>query len=80
MSLCRCGRISSLNFDSVTYRSEIADKNFSGGTDAKSQKPFPRFLIKLSELMPRLIHKQMVVLQKHLDSEVYKPFFVEGPR
>lgn len=50
--------------------SEIADKSFSGGTDAKSQKPFPRFLIKLSELMPRLIHKQMVVLQRHLDSEV----------
>lgn len=49
---------------------EIAGKTFTGGTDTKAQKPFPRFLIKLSELCPRLVLKQMVVLQKHLDSDV----------
>ena len=49
---------------------EIAGKQFSGGNDTKSQRPFPRFLVKLSELCPRLVHKQMVLLQKHLDSEV----------
>lgn len=51
------------------YR-EIASKNFPGGADTKAQRPFPRFLVKLSELCPRLVHKQMVVLQTHLDSEV----------
>lgn len=43
---------------------------FIGGIESKTQKPFPRFLVKLSELCPRLVHKQMVVLQKHLDSDV----------
>ena len=51
------------------YR-DIASKDFTGGTDAKAQRPFPRFLVKLSELCPRLVHKQMVLLQKHLDSDV----------
>jgi hypothetical protein len=51
-------------------RREIASKSFAGGADTKSQRPFPRFLVKLSELCPRLVHKQMVVLQQHLESEV----------
>lgn len=56
------------------YR-EVASKTFAGGVETKSQRPFPRFLVKLSELCPRLVHKQMVVLQKHLDSEVSVTLF-----
>ena len=52
-----------------------AKQTGTGGTeakfqqDAKLQKPYPRFLIKLSELMPRMVHKQMVTLQRQLDSD-----------
>jgi condensin complex subunit 1 len=49
---------------------EIADKNFSS-QDTKGPRSFSKFLIRLCEISPRLVSKQIVLLQKHLDSESY---------
>ena len=49
---------------------EIADKTFSSSQDSKSPRSFSRFLIRLCEINPRMVLKQIVLLQKHLDSEV----------
>jgi hypothetical protein len=49
---------------------EIAGKTFQDKADAKISKSFSKFLIKLAELCPRLVLKQIALLQKHLDSEV----------
>lgn len=48
---------------------EIAGKNFSG-QDTKGPRAFSRFLVRLAELSPRLILKQISLLLTHLDSEV----------
>ncbi|GAA5980223.1 hypothetical protein JCM5350_000877 [Sporobolomyces pararoseus] len=50
---------------------EIADKTFSSSQDSKSPRSFSRFLIRLCEINPRMVLKQIVLLQKHLDSESY---------
>lgn len=50
-------------------RSEIADRQFNA-QDSKGPRSFSRFLIRLAETSPRLVLKQIVLLQKHLDSEV----------
>lgn len=52
--------------------SEIADKQFNG-QDTKGPRSFSKFLIRLAETSPRLVLKQIALLQKHLDSEV-RPF------
>ncbi|GAA6010798.1 hypothetical protein JCM11491_002951 [Sporobolomyces phaffii] len=49
---------------------EIADRHFSS-QDTKGPRSFSKFLIRLCELCPRLVLKQIVLLQKHLDSESY---------
>ncbi|GAA5928884.1 condensin subunit YCS4 [Sporobolomyces koalae] len=49
---------------------EIADRNFSS-QDTKGPRSFSKFLIRLCEISPRLVLKQIVLLQKHLDSESY---------
>ncbi|GAA6027146.1 hypothetical protein JCM8097_002429 [Rhodosporidiobolus ruineniae] len=49
---------------------EIADRHFNA-QDTKSPRSFSRFLIRLAETSPRLVLKQIVLLQKHLDSESY---------
>lgn len=48
---------------------EIASKNFNG-QDTKGPRSFSRFLVRLAELSPRLILKQISLLLSHLDSEV----------
>lgn len=51
---------------------EISNKSF-GAADSKSSKSFGRFLVRLAELSPASVRKSMVVLHKHLDSEVRSP-------
>lgn len=48
---------------------EVAAKNF-GALDTKSPRSFGRFLVRIAELSPRSVLKQISLLQKHLDSEV----------
>ena len=48
---------------------EIASKNFNG-QDTKGPRAFSRFLVRLAELSPRLVLKQISLLLNHLDSEV----------
>jgi condensin complex subunit 1 len=48
---------------------DVASKTFSH-TDAKGPRSFSRFLIRLAELCPRVVGKQMPLLMAHLDSEV----------
>ncbi|GAA6061284.1 hypothetical protein JCM10212_004690 [Sporobolomyces blumeae] len=49
---------------------EIADRHFSS-QDTKGPRSFSKFLIRLAETSPRIVLKQIVLLQKHLDSESY---------
>ncbi|KAK4053237.1 condensin complex non-SMC subunit Cnd1 [Microbotryomycetes sp. JL221] len=49
---------------------EIASRQFNT-QDTKGPKSFSKFLTRLAELSPRLILKQVALLQKHLDSESY---------
>ncbi|BGP16184.1 condensin complex non-SMC subunit Cnd1 [Rhodosporidiobolus nylandii] len=49
---------------------EIADRHFNA-QDTKGPRAFSKFLIRLAETSPRLVLKQIVLLQKHLDSESY---------
>ena len=48
---------------------EIAAKQFDM-KDTRGPKTFSKFLIRLAENAPRLVLKQIALLQKHLDSEV----------
>ncbi|GJJ15002.1 hypothetical protein Clacol_009273 [Clathrus columnatus] len=49
---------------------EIAGKQF-GGQDTKGPRSFSRFLVRLGELSPRIVLKQISLLLTHLDSESY---------
>ncbi|GAA6015382.1 hypothetical protein JCM10207_008969 [Rhodosporidiobolus poonsookiae] len=49
---------------------EIADRHFNA-QDTKGPRSFSKFLIRLAETSPRIVLKQIVLLQKHLDSESY---------
>ncbi|EDN06521.1 conserved hypothetical protein [Histoplasma mississippiense (nom. inval.)] len=49
---------------------EIGNKEFNSN-DSKGPKSVSAFIIRLSELAPRLIIKQMTLLAKQLDSEAY---------
>ena len=49
---------------------ELSNKEFNSN-DTKGPKSVSAFIIKLSELEPRLIIKQMTLLAKQLDSEAY---------
>lgn len=51
------------------HNRELGNKEFNSN-DTKSPKSVSTFIIKLSELAPRLIIKQMTLLAKQLDSEV----------
>jgi len=48
---------------------DVAGKTFSHN-DAKGPRSFSRFLVRLAELSPRVVGKQMPLLLAHLDSEV----------
>ncbi|KAI8461597.1 condensin complex subunit 1 [Phakopsora pachyrhizi] len=49
---------------------EISSKTFSA-QDSKGPRSFSRYLVRLTTLSPRLVFRQIVMLQKHLDSENY---------
>ncbi|MCJ1310030.1 Condensin complex subunit [Agyrium rufum] len=49
---------------------EVSNKEFNSN-DTKGPKSISTFIIKLSELSPRLVIKQMTLLIKQLDSEAY---------
>lgn len=48
---------------------EISGKTFSA-QDSKGPRAFSRFLVRLTDLSPRLVLKQISLLMAHLDSEV----------
>lgn len=48
---------------------ELSNKEFNSN-DTKGPKSVSSFIIKLSELAPRLVIKEMTMLAKQLDSEV----------
>lgn len=48
---------------------EISNKEFNSN-DTRGPKSVSTFIIKLSELSPRLVIKEMTLLVKQLDSEV----------
>lgn len=54
----------------------IANKSFIDKGDSKAEskdaKSFARFMVKLTELSPRLVLKQISLLQRQLDSESYQ--------
>src|SRR6266540_691170 len=50
---------------------EISDKEFNS-QDTTGPKSFSKFLIKLSILTPKVVIKQIVLLRKHLESDVSK--------
>ncbi|KAG8948308.1 Condensin complex subunit, partial [Tulasnella sp. 419] len=49
---------------------EISAKNFSG-QDTKGPRSFSRFLIRLADLSPKIVMKQMSLLLRQIDSESY---------
>ncbi|WFD31737.1 condensin complex non-SMC subunit Cnd1 [Malassezia sp. CBS 17886] len=49
---------------------DIAAKSFTA-LDSRSPRSFGRFLVRMAELSPRSVLRQMSLLQKHLDSESY---------
>lgn len=49
---------------------DVAGKTFSH-SDAKGPRSFSRFLVRLAELSPRVVGKQMPLLLAHLDSEAH---------
>ena len=50
-------------------RRELANKEFNSN-DTRGPKSVSAFIVKLSELAPRAVIKQMTLLAKQLDSEV----------
>jgi condensin complex subunit 1 len=55
----------------LMYTRELGNKEFNSN-DTRGPKSVSAFIIKLSELAPRLIIKQMTLLAKQLDSEVWR--------
>ena len=53
----------------LTRPRELGNKEFNSN-DTRGPKSVSAFIVKLSELAPRLIIKQMTLLAKQLDSEV----------
>lgn len=56
-------------------RRDLSSKEFNSN-DTKGPKSVSTFIIKLSELAPRLVIKQMTMLVKQLDSEVRLSLFL----
>jgi len=57
---------------------ELANKEFNSN-DTRGPKSVSAFIVKLSELAPRLVIKQMTLLAKQLDSEVRPQHMVRRP-
>ncbi|KAK9240997.1 armadillo-type protein [Lipomyces kononenkoae] len=49
---------------------ELSNKEFNSN-DSKGPKPVASFLVRFSQLAPRLVMQKMTLLAKHLDSESY---------
>ena len=59
---------------------ELSNKEFNSN-DTRGPKSVSTFMVKLSELAPRLVIKQMTMLAKQLDSEVRpRPEVLPVPR
>lgn len=56
-------------YNGLTWYRELGNKEFNSN-DTRGPKSVSAFMVKLSELTPRLIIKQMTLLAKQLDSEV----------
>lgn len=52
---------------------ELSNKEFNTN-DTKGPKSVSTFIVKLSELCPRIVIKQVTMLAKQLDSEVCYPY------
>lgn len=52
---------------------ELSNKEFNTN-DTKGPKSVSTFIVKLSELCPRIVIKQVTMLAKQLDSEVSSPY------
>ena len=61
-----------LRKDAQSLCREVSNKEFNSN-DTRGPKSISAFIVKLSELAPRLVIKQMTLLAKQLDSEV-SPF------
>ena len=53
----------------LARRRDLSSKEFNSN-DTRGPKSVSAFIIKISELAPRLVIKQMTLLVKQLDSEV----------
>jgi condensin complex subunit 1 len=53
----------------IKYIRDLSNREFNNN-DTRGPKSVSTFIIKLSELAPRLVNKQMTLLVKQLDSEV----------
>lgn len=56
---------------------ELSNKEFNSN-DTRGPKSVSTFMVKLSELAPRLVIKQMTMLAKQLDSEVRPEVLLVG--
>lgn len=56
----------------TTRNRDLSNKEFNSN-DTRGPKSVSAFFIRLSELAPRLVMKQMTLLVKQLDSEVVIP-------
>ena len=62
----------------LTFSSrDLSSKEFNNN-DTRGPKSASTFIIKLSELAPRLVIKQMTLLIKQLDSEVRIPIWLQA--
>lgn len=59
------------------FTRELSGKEFNSN-DLRGPKSVSSFISKLSELVPRLVIKQMTMLAKFLDSEVGRHFINTG--
>lgn len=57
---------------------ELSNKEFNSN-DTKGPKSVSTFMIKLSELAPRLVIKQVTLMAKQLDSEVCRDAALDAP-
>lgn len=64
-----CGMIALATLNLVDLFRDLSSKEFNNN-DSKGPKSVAAFLIKVSELVPRSVLKQMTLLIKLLDSEV----------
>lgn len=60
--------------DFIFMSSDIGKMHFAAQENTVMQKTYAKFLVKLSELLPKETLKNISLLIEHLDSEVYQIF------